>query len=899
MNRTLFFRVPFILLLLIPLFCLCEQYDTFQEMINKIVLLEPPNHSFHLISDPLTFSWQDELGNTRIEHADMMQISVNSLSFFDVGNEGTYTFTEDMEQTYLRPYTSDPYHFTLRGVNAFQYNFFDEVITLYFYSDEVPVLIAPLQDEITCVYPPEFQWESIVGATSYRLELSTDSIFSDPEYSFDEIPIASFQPTDTAIRTNEYFWRVRAEFESETEQFAGPWSETPQFMLYNLPAPAHLSPADGTGISQIQPTIAWEPWEDLDMDAGDTYLLQFGSDSDFGSLFTETNPPIAETPVSVLDLSMGSQELLPGIYYWRVRVQSGSCKGPWSDLYSFAVCPAENPTLSDLKNVCLEDGVSEIIWEGYSHLDYEVAFGIDDSWINPDGRNRFSARVEELEVGKTYAWRIRTVIEDYCTLEWSLSNTFQVIECGDCRTPKQAPELCDPMEGAYLFDQGNVTFYWTDIDDDHGGYRIEIASDSDFEELVAGTPALVSEASFTPDSETPVDGNHTATYFWRVRAVDTCDAIFQEDGPWSSVYTFDKKEYNLKMFIAVFEHSNYSNKMKKPRGVDFVPGTETAYVSVGADSFSDSRQVGLIKVEPVNQAGYCSQTNMFGNCTGDNYPHATDILDTSSDTTDFEAGGCTRLGDLKISDEYVWTVQWDGDRKVVVSDMELDTTTAFEILDTDGNPLDSPAGLDIHIDGNSGSLFITDTTDTAPQAGKAYRYNISSTAPVTIDPNPVSVYESQLSGGNARFTFGIASDPCLNWVHIPAEDDSPTSVVEVFNAETGAYIGSYGSDDPYRYTGVLLSGGAIWNSACEHGLTAPCGRYVILTTNTSGKWRFEIFSVGSDSGALYSEQVSQYETDESIPVYGIALSPVTNNLYSLTDFQHAGWSATGFLRIWE
>jgi hypothetical protein len=69
----------------------------------------------------------------------------------------------------------------------------------------VPTLIAPLSGARTGDYP-EFEWEAITGAASYRLMVATNPQFSNPVIDIRTNNI-HFIPTDK-LKVGSYYWRV-------------------------------------------------------------------------------------------------------------------------------------------------------------------------------------------------------------------------------------------------------------------------------------------------------------------------------------------------------------------------------------------------------------------------------------------------------------------------------------------------------------------------------------------------------------------------------------------------------------------------------------------------------------------------------------------------------------------
>lgn len=95
-------------------------------------------------------------------------------------------------------------------------NSFLSLLEVDYFEAEAPALGAPVlltpPDDATGVFTgPLLTWEAVAGATSYEVDVATDSLFSNIVYTQGGIIGTSHQvPAATLTQGLEYFWRARA-----------------------------------------------------------------------------------------------------------------------------------------------------------------------------------------------------------------------------------------------------------------------------------------------------------------------------------------------------------------------------------------------------------------------------------------------------------------------------------------------------------------------------------------------------------------------------------------------------------------------------------------------------------------------------------------------------------------
>ncbi|MFS3129696.1 Ig-like domain repeat protein [Nocardioides sp. Bht2] len=165
---------------------------------------------------------------------------------------------------------------------------------------------------------PSLRWQGVAGATGYKVQIGTDSSFSDPTRQIEattKVPSYLFSPTTA----QEYWWRVAAEV--GTGIYTS-WSTVSSFRIPGLRSvditgmsPQHSSPAEYVEDS----VFGWEP-----VPGAVTYQLEVDTDNDFDSLLFQV------TGVTGTRYARPAT-LVNDEYFWRVRgVDAFGIPSDWS-----------------------------------------------------------------------------------------------------------------------------------------------------------------------------------------------------------------------------------------------------------------------------------------------------------------------------------------------------------------------------------------------------------------------------------------------------------------------------------------------------------------------------------------------------------------------------------------
>jgi len=282
------------------------------------VLLHPPDKAAGQQPSP-TLSWNNIFGAAQYH----LQVATDSLFAGIIHNDSTLTDTSAV----VGPLQySTAYYWRVRGRNQMLEGKFSpvRVFSTIVEAPGVAQLLFPADDTTDVDLPFDFNWSPAERATSYRIQVSTDSSFTSP-VADDSLFTETHRVLPGLSHDEHYYWRVRGGNAGET----GPWSPVWEFTTGSSPLAGTvlLYPPDGSSDHSVSPVCSWQS------DPAVTgYHLQIAMDASFAVVVFE-DAMDAET-TSVCDhLTYG------GRFFWRVRGLRDLVPGPWSDVWQFTTAP--------------------------------------------------------------------------------------------------------------------------------------------------------------------------------------------------------------------------------------------------------------------------------------------------------------------------------------------------------------------------------------------------------------------------------------------------------------------------------------------------------------------------------------------------------------------------------
>ena len=195
-----------------------------------------------------------------------------------------------------------------------------------------PVLTAPAGAALLNNRRPTFTWNSVTGADSYTLEVSSLSTFATDVIKLTTTS-RSYTPTADLAAATKYYWHVRANGTN------GPnLSATRAFTTGSPPSiPALLSPAANAQLTIQTPLLDWSTSSLPDGTVFAYYEVQVSKSSTFASITLDDKSVIniATSRLTTTALASGST------YFWRVRsvntISTALNFSSWSAFRSFVV----------------------------------------------------------------------------------------------------------------------------------------------------------------------------------------------------------------------------------------------------------------------------------------------------------------------------------------------------------------------------------------------------------------------------------------------------------------------------------------------------------------------------------------------------------------------------------
>lgn len=482
-------------------------------------LTAPPNGAQNIPLNPL-LDWDS------VTTADYYNIQVATDSSFTTGivldTNNIFTAKLNVPSGVLTNNTL--YYWRVRGYNVVGYGSWSATwhFTTIVALPNAPTLLIPVNGANNVSLNPYFDWDSTSPATYYRLQVSSDTSFANPEGDVNGITVSYLTLTTVTLTNNtRYYWRVNATNIAGT----GPWSAVFNFstIITIPPAPLLISPPNGANNVSLVPILDWR--EDV---SAIKYHLMVARDSLFS--------------LTVIDTDTITQDLYrvpPGIlavftrYYWKVRTTNSLGTGPFSVTWNFRtqLSAPPPPVLRSPLNGAVNVPLTPLCdWDSLELAEtYRIQISLDTTFsttvLNIGGIQNAQYQVPggSLQADKWYYWRVNGT-NSVGTGPWSQTWNFKTV----IAAPIAAPTLLLPPNGA-TNQPGTPLLDWTDVYNVEN-YQVQAATDSNFiTGSIAYDSLVIPSQVIVPSGK--LSGN--TTYYWHVRGRN-----IGGNGPWSVIWRF-------------------------------------------------------------------------------------------------------------------------------------------------------------------------------------------------------------------------------------------------------------------------------------------------------------------------------------------------------------------------
>ena len=334
-----------------------------------------------------------------------------------------------------------------------------------------------LYDPVTLVYPAnsaqsvetdiELVWTTDKNAEEYKIEIATDSNFTDAvEYvnertiDYDNYIFLEADTTliiDSLISGQTYYWRVTA----SNIYTDSPESSTFTFTTSSAKqAPTLISPTANESFSRPFVDFEWSSLSDIQY-----YILQVSQSDDFSEI--DIMLKTESTTYTYDDFAMGTD------YYWRVKTTGGSNGSPWSESGTFSIDEAQldAPTiLSPFWGCPNIPNDAELQWEVSENADYYILeIGMTDvdykSYLEKEKIIVYDTItiINDLVLSQPYLWRVRAV-NDSSVSEWDKG--LFIVSDTIIETPSIKPIKEDSIVSVYpklQWTNTNAKLYYLEI----------------------------------------------------------------------------------------------------------------------------------------------------------------------------------------------------------------------------------------------------------------------------------------------------------------------------------------------------------------------------------------------------------------------------------------------------
>lgn len=369
-------------------------------------------------------------------------------------------------------------------------------------APDAPVLSSPADNSTAQSRTPSLTWNSVSGATGYRLQLASDNGFSTilKDTVVSGTTYAVWSPLSSY---SNYYWKVKTFTASDSSNFSSAFT-----FRTVLAVPTLSTPANGSIFASRTPTISWNA-----VSGATTYDLQVATDNAFATVIESSTGETGTSYALTTTLDYYT------VYYWRVRASDGSETTAYSTGFSFRTLITTPVLSSPADNAIVQPVLTVFDWDDVTGAtSYRLQIATDAGFTNV---------VQNITGIGTSGRTLTTPLAYYTNYFWRVSafdgpNETVFSTSRTLRTEIDQPNLVSPGH----LSPGNPihpTLVWnTVLGADQ--YRMQFSADPGFGTLMYDS--VMTDTTMYIDS---ILENNTL-YYWRVYAENADPDV----SPWSS-----------------------------------------------------------------------------------------------------------------------------------------------------------------------------------------------------------------------------------------------------------------------------------------------------------------------------------------------------------------------------
>lgn len=396
------------------------------------------------------------------------------------------------------------------------------VISYYRNATITPgILFSPPNSSVNIPVNVQTIWQKIYDATNYRIQIATDSAFSN--IILDDQSLTDTTRIISGLNNNTtYYWHINGRNSNQTGNYSSVWNFT---TIPPIPQPpALISPSNNAVNQPLALNLVWtKPAYAL------SYRVQLATDAGFTNIILNDST-LTDSLKSVTGLNNNTT------YYWRVNAKNIAGTSTYSVVWNFTtILPIPQPPalISPVNNAINQPLALNLVWSKPPFAtNYRVQLATDTGFtnliINDSTLTDSVKAVSGLSNLTSYWWRVNAK-NITGTSTYSAVFKFATIV-----SVPNAPVLFSPLNNQTGLAQ-SIILVWNK-QPTATNYRVQAATDSLFNDLV------LNDSTLTDSTRSLAGLSPYTNYWWRVNAKNIGGT-----SPYSPVWKFRTLGYPLQV----------------------------------------------------------------------------------------------------------------------------------------------------------------------------------------------------------------------------------------------------------------------------------------------------------------------------------------------------------------